>query len=67
MFLNNYYQKLNDYIADYGFAFAVGITDVSGAPLSLDPSYLTLNINQVTVVNNSNSYKYLYRDLGYKV
>ena len=61
-----YLLKIN-IAADYGFAFAVGITDTNGILLILYPSYLILYIKQVKVINKSNSIDYLSSDLGYKL
>ena len=66
MIQSSFLLKIN-ITADYGFAFAVGITNTNGVPLALDPSYLTLSINQIKIVNNSNSVDYLISDLGYRL
>ena len=63
---SSYLLKIN-ITADYGFAFADGITDTNGILLILYPSYLILYIKQVKVINKSNSIDYLSLDLGYKL
>ena len=57
----------NYYPVDYGFAFGVAFTDTSGIPITLDPTYFTLDISQAYTVKVGNYYSFQKTSLGYKL
>ena len=60
-------EDSNKTLVNYGFAFGVSVTDTNGRPLTLDPTYFTLDISQVTTKKVSGYYDFVYTSLGYKL
>ena len=52
---------------DNGFAFGVGITNITGTPVELDPTYITLEIKQGKSYRVGNYNQLSRTSLGYKV
>ena len=60
-------QDEDYYLFDYGFSFGVLITDTDGVPITLDPSYFTLQIAEGTFVPYGSTSTANLTNLGYKI